>query len=102
MTPGWTFTQHALDRLLDMAVKPEEIQRTLLRGQYRRHKTRPDQEYVTAGRLTFVVSTPDDEGTRRVITALWADQHNWKLDASRPGYGRKFDRNPTIRSKSRR
>lgn len=101
--PAFTFTRHATTRLLDMAVEPAEIQRVLTRGRYRPHGTERDREYLTIGRLTLVVTIPDEQGCRGVVTALWSSQHDWRCDQTKGSYKGRSDirDNSNLRRKRR-
>ena len=82
MIDGYTFSKHALGRLLDMGVEPDEIRECL---------TNPDEAYrprsyagttnYVRGRLALSVN---DHGN--VITALWSTRAAWLADAARPGF----------------
>lgn len=70
-TGGWHFTQHAIDRALDMALDPAAIRALLDRPDVVQPSGRdyPDgyEIWATSGRLAAVV-VPSD---RVVVTLLW-------------------------------
>lgn len=70
-------TQHALTRLVDMDVKPREVQLALTAPEHkRRHQSEPRFEYWRRGRLDLVVDTV----AQTVVTALWSDVKHWSHD----------------------
>lgn len=76
MIDGYTFSKHALGRLLDMNVRPDEVRDCLAEPTKRtRSKSYPGITNTTHGRLTLCVS---DDNT--VVTALWATAADWRAD----------------------
>ena len=78
-------SDHAMDRLMDMAVTAEEVKRALTSPESLHYSRQPGVHFRTAGRVTLFVSDErDGEGRRRVITALWASQSLWEADYAFP------------------
>lgn len=81
---GWNFTQHAIDRALDMAVDPDDIRRVLVNPEVRQvtyHPDHPEESFVwSAGRIALVVQ-PE---SKTVVTVLWRGTVYTRGDDSEP------------------
>lgn len=71
----WTFSRHAVERALDMALDADELRLALIHPEYTRHAplTKPEYEGCRIhirGRLSVVV----DPASRVVITVIWYKQ----------------------------
>ena len=76
MIDGYTFSKHALGRLLDMGVEPDEIRECLTNPTRRKPSASyPGITNTTRDRLTLCVA---DDNT--VVTALWATEEAWRAD----------------------
>lgn len=81
----FTFTRHATERMLDMALEPNEIQRALLSPD----EVKPSHKYpacdlYNSGRITLSV----DRSMREVVTVLWRTREGWLKDIEGVGaYG---------------
>ena len=75
-------TRHALSRLCDMAVSPDEITEALLRPEcVYRSKSYPDFDLFQSGRLTLSVARHREPGGKRTVaTALWRYADDWEDD----------------------
>ena len=84
-SPDFIISDHAVSRLMDMAVTPEEVKRALTSPESLRYSRQPRVHFRTAGRVTLCVSDErDSEGRRCVVTALWASQSLWEADYAFP------------------
>lgn len=81
---NFTFSRHALDRILDMDVPPEEVRRCLEFPTLIRESNRGDGRSLYFGqRITCVVR---DDGLE-VVTVVWRTDEDWKSDIELGQYG---------------
>jgi len=75
----WALSPHAVDRILDMALLPEELVAACERPE--RHWISPKYKVrnQSAGRVTVALA-PAQNGRRTVITVLWSTQEDWEKD----------------------
>lgn len=80
---GWKFTQHALDRALDMALDPAEIRRVIQTPDVTQPsgKGYPDGYQLWASGRIAVVVAPEDQA---VVTFLWRGVTYERGDDSEP------------------
>lgn len=77
------FTRHAVDRLLDMAVTPEQITACLApEAKTWPSKSHPGFTLHDAGDLTLSTRVEDD--VLIVATALWTTREAWEADYQHP------------------
>lgn len=77
------FTRHAVDRLLDMAVPPEQITACLApEARTSPSKSHPGFTLRDAGDLAL--STRTEDGVLVVVTALWTSPEAWEADYQNP------------------
>lgn len=73
----FTFTAHALDRMLDMNVQPDEVRKCLEFPRHIQQSNRgDDRSLYYSDRITCVV----DNSTLRVVTVVWRTQTQWERD----------------------
>lgn len=80
----FTFTKHALERILDMDLPPDEVRRCLELPRDVEETHAGDNRSMFFGeRITCVVSNETNE----VVTVLWRTPKYWQEDLSRGEYG---------------
>ena len=81
----YTFTKHATERILDMALDPREVQLALQSPDEVKQCTKyPACDLYDHGRITLSV----DRSMKQVVTVLWRTQRGWAKDINgRGGYG---------------
>lgn len=72
------FSKHAIQRALDMAVEPEEIQDAIHRPDRIGWSPKYGNELWTAGRVTLAVAEQGDDEV--VVTILWSSERAWRDD----------------------
>ena len=84
MIADFTFTKHALERILDMDLAPDEV-RKCLEFPWRVHPSVQDEgrSLYYGDRITCVVR--DD--TLLVVTVVWRTDEAWKTDIELGEYG---------------
>lgn len=89
------FTRHATQRILDMALTPEEVRDVIVSPV----KMSASPTYAgctnrTAGRVTLATRRDEDD-VLHIITALWATRQDWEIDYRLPqAEGRAPRQNP--------
>lgn len=79
-----TFTRHATERILDMALEPEEVRAALLDPEHQwPSPSYPGFTLMRSGRVTLS-TTVEADGTLKVVTVLWATQEAWLQDYQLP------------------
>jgi hypothetical protein len=76
-------TRHALERVQDMLVTPEEIRQAMLNPiKIKPHYSQKHGlgEYYFSGRIALVVVTDAETRKRRVITVVWRRDRMWAKD----------------------
>lgn len=80
----FTFSKHALERILDMDVPPSEVRRCLENPVEVGMSHRGDGRLLYFGdRITCIVN----EDTLLVVTVVWRTLDYWKKDLRRGEYG---------------
>jgi len=72
MVDGWTLSQHAIDRALDMAIDGEAIRKVLEEPEGKWDCPDPERELWWHGRVCLAVNIPQ----KRVVTVLWNTGHS--------------------------
>lgn len=67
---GWSFSIHAMERALDMALDGEEIKAALTRPDVVNPGTHPHQRFHLRGRISLLL----DMDNKRIVTILWSAQ----------------------------
>lgn len=77
------FGEHAAGQALEMALDAEEILSVLRKPRtINAHKTRPDANYWTRGRVSLVVAYDHlDPDVFFIVTVLWSSRAGWDIDA---------------------
>jgi hypothetical protein len=84
---GFRFSEHFLERALDMQLTPEQIRDTLLDPEnLTRSKKYPDCWNHKRGDICLAVSDPKEDGRRVVVTAIWRTREAWERDIALGGY----------------
>lgn len=79
----FTFTRHALDRILDMQVDAETVRGALLGPEY----VHPSPSYPHTDLYDYQdITLSVDRAMREVITVLWRWQEGWEADLARGEY----------------
>lgn len=82
----FTFTKHALERILDMQVDAETVRAALLEPEY----VHPSPTYRHTDLYDYQdITLSVDRAVREVITVLWRWQEGWESDLARGGYHRR-------------
>lgn len=80
---NFTFSPHALERMLDMDVQGEEIRQCLEFPRFINASDRGDNRSLYFGdRITCVVSAD-----LQVVTVVWRTKKAWKKDLAAGSYG---------------
>lgn len=80
---NFTFSSHALERMLDMDVQPDEVRRCLEFPRFINASDRGDDRSLYFGdRITCVVGAD-----LQVVTVVWRTKKAWKADLASGGYG---------------
>lgn len=88
------FTRHATQRILDMALTPEEVRDAIVSPTKMTRSETYDCTNRTAGRVTLATYR-DEADVLHIITALWATQQDWEIDYRLPqAEGRAPRQNP--------
>ena len=81
---NYTFTNHAIDRMLDMDVDPAEVRKCLESPRYTRASNRGDgRRLYFSDRITAIVQ----EDNNTVVTVVWRTETQWERDLSKGEYG---------------
>lgn len=96
----WQLSKHAKARALDMALLPHQIRNVLTAPRRVRppNANHPGKELYERGEIAAVVTLPDEDGARTVITFLYRHRTGWEDDARFPAP--KGRRRPKVRSLS--
>lgn len=77
------FTRHATQRILDMALTPDEVRDAITSPTKVTHSKTYDCTNRTAGRVTLATRRDEDD-VLHIVTALWATQQDWEIDYQLP------------------
>lgn len=78
------FTRHATERILDMALDPEEVRAAILDPEHEwPSPSYPGCTLMRAGRIALSTKVEAD-GALKVITVLWSSQEAWLQDYQLP------------------
>lgn len=76
----WKLSRHAAARILEMRLSPAEVAIVANRPEYRYWSNRQQSFIFARGNVALAVSDEKPDGSRVIITALWATAEAWEAD----------------------